>query len=320
MIVYWEYAFLENALLDGLLLYLAGKCARRRVCIWRLCLAAALGGAFAVVFPLIALPVWAAYFVKVVSGVLICLIACTGGAKACLIAVSAFFAFTFALGGILTAAYSFFGAETAGGTGFYVERAPVALVFAGAGIFVCAALAWLRALYRHRKIRQNLLECTLTAGARTVRWTGFADSGNCLIFRGEPVCVLSAAAVFALFGASPPSVGRMEVGTVNGSAERPVFRIDEICVCGVRRSAYATVGDVGKGYQLILHTALLEECHERIFSAESMAAKDKGRRERRTLSLRKRGASAAAPARGGGGDARQTRSGRRRGDGQGEAR
>ena len=106
MIVYWEYAFLENALLDGLLLYLAGTCARRRVCIWRLCLAAALGGAVAVVFPLIALPVWAAYFVKVVSGVLICLVACTGGAKACLIAVSAFFAFTFALGGILTAAYS----------------------------------------------------------------------------------------------------------------------------------------------------------------------------------------------------------------------
>ena len=198
MVVYWEYAFAENALLDGLLLYLALRCVRLRVYVRRLFPAAAIGGAEAVVFPVLALPVWAAYTVKVLGGVLICLVAARAGWKKCAAATAVFFALTFALGGLLTAAYSFFGVETADGTGFYVERAPVALIFAGAGSFLCAVLAGVRALYRYKKVQQNILPCTLAVGARRVTWTGFADSGNRLSFRGEPVCVLSAAAVFAL--------------------------------------------------------------------------------------------------------------------------
>ena len=46
MVVYWEYAFIGNALPDGLLLYLAVRCARMRVRPWRLLLASAMGGAF----------------------------------------------------------------------------------------------------------------------------------------------------------------------------------------------------------------------------------------------------------------------------------
>lgn len=277
MVVYWEYAFAENALLDGLLLYLALRCVRLRVYVRRLFPAAAIGGAEAVVFPVLALPVWAAYTVKVLGGVLICLVAARGGWKKCAAATAVFFALTFALGGLLTAAYSFFRVETADGTGFYVERAPVALIFAGAGSFLCAVLAGVRALYRYKKVQQNILPCTLAVGARRVTWTGFADSGNRLSFRGEPVCVLSAAAVFALFGASPPAVGRIEVGTVNGKCERPVFRVDVIAVGAYRGGAYVTVGDVGKGYQVIIHTALLEETHEHFFHTQIMAAKDKGR-------------------------------------------
>ena len=277
MVVYWEYAFAENALLDGLLLYLSLRCVRLRVYVRRLFLAAAIGGAEAVVFPVLALPVWAAYTVKVLGGVLICLVAARGGWKKCAAATAVFFALTFALGGLLTAAYSFFGVETADGTGFYVERAPVALIFAGVGSFLCAVLAGVRALYRYKKVQQNILPCTLAVGARRVTWTGFADSGNRLSFRGEPVCVLSAAAVFALFGASPPAVGRIEVGTVNGECERPVFRVDVIAVGAYRGGAYVTVGDVGKGYQVIIHTALLEETHEHFFHTQIMAAKDKGR-------------------------------------------
>ncbi len=287
MVVYWEYAFAENALLDGLLVYLALKCARSRVRVWRLFLAAALGGAEAVVFPVLALPVWAAYAVKALGGVLICLAAASGGWKKCTAATAAFFALTFALGGLLTAVYSFFGIETVDGTAFYVERAPVALVFSTAGIFLCVVLAGARALYRYKKVQQNILPCTLAVGEKRVSWTGFADSGNRLTFRGEPVCVISAAAVFALFGASPPAVGRLEVGTVNGKRERPVFRVDTISVAGYSGGVYVTVGEVGKGYQVILHTALLEDAHERIFHTQVMAAKDKGRRERRTLSVRK---------------------------------
>ena len=133
MVVYWEYAFLENALLDGLLLCLALKCVRARVRPAKLLFAAASGGAFAVVFPLLALPVWAAYVVKFASGVVLVLLAGSGKrAKPYCMTTAVFFALTFAFGGLLTAVYSFFGIETVDGTGFYLERAPVALIAGGA--------------------------------------------------------------------------------------------------------------------------------------------------------------------------------------------
>ena len=50
MVVYWEYAFLENFLLDGLLLFLAVKCARGRAGVFNLLLAAGVGAAEAILF------------------------------------------------------------------------------------------------------------------------------------------------------------------------------------------------------------------------------------------------------------------------------
>ena len=61
MTVYIEYAFAENALLDGLLLYLALRCARLRVSGWRLALASAAGGAQSLLFPVLSLPVWLSF-------------------------------------------------------------------------------------------------------------------------------------------------------------------------------------------------------------------------------------------------------------------
>ena len=256
MIVYVEYAFAENALLDGLLIYLAAKCVRVRLKAWRLCAASAAGGVVAVLFPLLVLPAWAAYCTKALAGAAICLAASTGGVKKCAGMTCAFFALTFALGGALTAIYSFFGIQTADGTGFYVERAPVALIFAGAGIFFCGTIALSRALYRYRRVQRCTVDCTLCEGDRTVHWKGLIDSGNCLTYRGEPVCVLSAAAAFALFGASPHACGRMEVGTVNGKQERPVLRIGTLRAAGFCGAAYATVGEVHAPYLVILHPDL----------------------------------------------------------------
>ena len=76
MTVYIEYAFAENALIDGLLLYLALRCARLRVSGWRLALASAAGGAQSLLFPVLSLPVWLSYPVKFLGGVLIAVIGC----------------------------------------------------------------------------------------------------------------------------------------------------------------------------------------------------------------------------------------------------
>lgn len=256
MTVYVEIAFAENFLLDGLLLYLALKCVRAEVRPLRLLLAAAVGGGEALIFPLFSLPSPLAYLVKFLGGALLALIAAKGGAKVSFLAACAFFALTFVLGGMLVAAYSFFGVDYVEGEGYLVEGAPVALVFSAAGILLVVGVKVARAFYRYRKRKGDLLACRMTVGEKTVRWTGLSDSGNRLSFRGKPVCVVSAIGALALFSGSPP-VGRLRISTVSGSRVSPVFVCDKLELCGkVNEKVYFTVGEVdSREYSVILHTS-----------------------------------------------------------------
>lgn len=293
MVVYWEYAFLENFILDGLLLFLALKCARVRCYPLNLLFAAGIGAAEAVVFPLFTVPVWAAYLIKIAGGVIISLVAVRKAkGKAYLITAAAFFLMTFAFGGLLVAAYSFFGTEYAEGNGFLVERAPVALVLGCAGVFAVFAFFAIRYFYRYRRIKRNLFSCVLTAGNKSVRVTGFSDSGNLLTFRNKPVSVISAVTALTLFHGNGREAGRMTVNTVSGSREAPVFECDlEVALAQKkvrRKSVYVTVGNIqSKEYNLILHTANLEGEDETVTQIKEMARKNKGKRERRKLSMRK---------------------------------
>lgn len=259
MTVYVEFAFAENFLLDGLLLYLALKCARAQVKPLRLFLAAAIGGGEALLFPLISLPAFLLYLVKFMGGAILALIAAKGGVKTSLLVACAFFALTFVLGGMLVAVYSFFGIAYVEGEGYLVEGAPVAMVLACGGILLIVVTRAARAFYRHRQRKKDLLPCRMTVGENTVKWTGLADSGNRLSFRGKPVCVVSALGALALFKGSPP-VGRLRISTVNGSRVSPVFVCDKLELEGkVNEKVYFTVGEVdSREYSVILHTSLEE--------------------------------------------------------------
>ena len=290
MVVYWEYAFAENFILDGLLLYLALKCARGRVRALNLMFAAALGAVEAIVFPLLKLPVWAAYLAKFLGGVLLGIVAVSKGTKKTYFVVTlTFFLLTFALGGLLTAAYSFFGVQYVEGNGYLVERAPVGLVMGGAGLFAVATFWGARWLYRYIKVKRGLVACTLFHGGRQFQWHGLSDSGNCLSYHGEPVCVISAKGAYVLLGRGAKPIGSMTIHTVNGENEAPVYLLESMRV-GKKTfsSVHLVIGQVDtKEYQLVLHTAFTEGCHETVESTQGMAAEDKGKRKRRTLPLRK---------------------------------
>ena len=92
MTVYFELAFAENMLLDGVLLYLSLKCARARVRAVRLLLAAAVGGGEALLFPLVSLPYPLALLLKFLGGLLLALIAVKGTPFTHFVAAGAFFA------------------------------------------------------------------------------------------------------------------------------------------------------------------------------------------------------------------------------------
>lgn len=319
MVVYLEYAFIENFIIDAGLIYLAVKAARGKTNAFRLLFAAAAGAVEAIVFPLLLLPAWAAYFIKIAGGLLLTVLALKGGKlKTHAVAAITFFLFTFALGGLLTAAYSFFGVEAENGNGYLVESAPVGLVFAFSLLFFIAAANGICYLFRMRRQNRHRYEVEIIRGDTTVKWKGLSDSGNALSFRKKPVCVLSAVAAFALFGAHPKSVGRIEVNTVNGGAERPVFVAEKMTVAKEEgfvtfENVYFTVGEVtGKEYQIVLHTAFTEGDYEDSLGAQSVAKTDGRERKRRSLFKRKRGASLAAFSRGRGGDAQIHRGGEER--------
>ncbi len=276
MEVYLELAFAENFLLDALLLFLALKCARGRIGVLRLLLAAAVGAAEAIVFPLLTLPVWAAYLIKFLGGVLIAIIAVKqGSAKTYIVATVSFFALTFALGGMLTAIYSFFDVPYLEGNGYIVEKAPIGLIVGGAGFFGVAAILAAKRFFRYRSIQKNLFSVGLTHAGKSIRAKGFADSGNCLTFGGAPVCVLSPPAALALFGNGTAREGILRIQTVNGEKESPVFRCARMTV-GNRNfeNVFFTVGQTSKEYQIILHTAYVEGDHEHIRRAAVALTKD----------------------------------------------
>ena len=278
MEVYVEYAVAENFLLDLLLLFLAVKCARAETGAFRLLLAAAVGAAEAIVFPLLPLPAWAAYLVKFLGGAILPLLAVKKGTKRTYFFVFlSFFALTFALGGLLTAVYSFFDLPYAEGQGYLVESAPVGLVLGLAGLFGVGVFYLSRSFYRYRKLKSSIFAVELCHNGRTLSLKALADTGNSLFFRGEPVNVLSPTAALLLFREEPAPYGRIAIGTVNGSSERPVFACNLLKIgAKTYQNALFTTGDVkSKEYQIILHPSYSEENHEAVGSSAQLVAEDK---------------------------------------------
>lgn len=279
MVVYWEYAFAENFMLDFVLLFLSLKCARARASPFRLVFSALAGAAEAVLFPLLTLPVWAAYILKFLGGALLVVIALPAkcSVKCGLVAGTAFFFLTFALGGLLVAVYSFFGVAYQEGSGYLVESAPVGLVLGAAGFFLIAVVWAARGFYRYKRVASSVVAVKLTHRGKTVVWKGFADSGNCLSYRGEPVCVMPARAALALFHEEKAPVGRMRIGTVTGGKETAVYKCDRMEIGrSVFRNVLFTVGEVrSREYTIILHTSFVEGDHENYGASAGVAAENR---------------------------------------------
>ena len=151
-------------------------------------------------------------------------------------------------------------------------------MIAVSGIFAIIVLRVSRALYRYRKQKQNIFPCKLTAGGVTVTLHGYADSGNRLFFRGEPVCVISAIGALKVFRGQQP-IGRMTLHTVSGSRDAPVFLCERLETNGhITENGYFTVGEIpSKEHSIILHTALVEESYERTHIFKDMAEKNQSK-------------------------------------------
>lgn len=191
MVVYVEYALLQNFLLDGALLYLSLKGARVAFRRRNLLFSAFLGAVFAVVYPLLFLPETLKTVLKFAVGAFLCLVA-FGRVKSKnewgRYALSCFFfyLFTFLFGGILTALFK---------EGF--SPAFTIPIFAFLTLLCVKIIAF---FYQKRAVEKYVYDCYIAYDKRNIHILGFLDSGNFARHKNVPVCFLSPELIYELWG------------------------------------------------------------------------------------------------------------------------
>ncbi len=254
MVVYVELAFLENFCLDFLLLALSAYAARGTSPIWRIIIAAAVGGMFALLFPLLSLPPFLKGALKFSVGALLPLLALDKGKRG--IGTLFFFAFTFAFGGALTG----------------VQDAPKWLRFPFFLFLGFLTLFLVEKLYKRRALFQHVYDCEVEIREEKIFVRGFLDSGNFASNKGLPVCFLSIDKLYSLLGEKWIFEGKerghgcdeMQISTQAGEKKIPLYRGVLWVKKGenlVKREAYFAplTNRIGKEYSLLLNSRILEE-------------------------------------------------------------
>lgn len=200
MIVYAEYLFLDNFLIDLVLLLLVSKIVRANKNIWLVLLACALGTGAAFVFPLFDLPVWASVLLKLAVGVVMSVVAFAKQPFVVkIVGFVLFVVLTFCLGGATMAFIYLLTKNTIKTFSVsYYNGLPVGLlVFA---VFcVCCFGMYLWKYVRERKaIAPFLRNMTLCVCGQKMELFGYLDTGNRLQddVSGLPIVVVSKQSLF----------------------------------------------------------------------------------------------------------------------------
>lgn len=267
MTVYVEYAFLQNFLLDGALIWLSLKGSKTPVNGYKLLISALFGAAFAVVYPLLRLKKGIGLVFKFSAGVLLCMLA-FGRLKSKRewgrfgVFAALFFALSFAFGGAI-----YTGAQLFSGEWIKTYLTPLCFV-----ALTAASLFLFQKLYKKRALWQHLYACKVIVGEKSVDALGFLDSGNAATKKGVPVCFLSPERAYELWGEQWlfPSKewgqvwDEMQISTVTGVKNISLIKgeIEIRTKEGVRRikEVYFAVSSnmISKEYSIILYSRILE--------------------------------------------------------------
>jgi hypothetical protein len=262
MVIYIEYALLENFFLDAILLFLTLFSAKIPIKIWRIALSAAIGAAFAVIYPLFRLPDLLFYLLKFSFGFFLCLVA-VGRVKtrkewSCyVLSCVFFFSYSFAFGGALTA--------VTGAT--LEEKAPISIVLGGFSIFTLISIFFIKRLYQKRTEYHYIYDCILIINEKIVKVQGFFDSGNTANKNGLPVCFVAPEIGFALWGDEVLNgkawEEELEITTLGGKKKLPLYLGKvQVCINGKYRQIQTyfapSTNIVLREYQVILNRRTMD--------------------------------------------------------------
>ena len=271
MTVYIEYAFLQNFLLDGVLLWLSLQATKTPIKWAWLFFAALVGGIFAVLYPLLKLPNGLGTILKLSVGCLLCMLAFgkIKGKRAWknyALFTALFFAFSFAFGGALLG-------MAQGKTLKNMQNVFTPLGFA---LLTAIALFLIQKMYKKRALQRHIYDCKIISGEKSVMAQGFLDSGNAATKNGLPVCFLSPETVFELWGneiifgekGRGQVCDEMQIVTMSGTRRVPLYKggLEIKTERGTReiKEVYFALSAniISREYQILLHSRIFDQGEE----------------------------------------------------------
>lgn len=264
MVVYVEYAFLENFLFDGALICLSLTASKVPLKRWRIASAAACGGIFALLYPLLRLSSWKALVLKLSIGALLCMLA-FGRIKnkkdwgRYALTTVLFFAFTFAFGGALTSVY----------TTFPLSRLPDFVTVIGFSLLSGLTCLLIAKMYRKRADFAYVYLCKVYINGKTGCGNGYFDSGNTATKNGLPICFLSPDFFYEILGHEIVFCGgqvcdEIQITTLAGTRKIPAYKGEIAVKKGgrdeVRKEVYFAMGAnmIQREYKILLNAGVFE--------------------------------------------------------------
>ena len=266
MVVYVEYVFIDNFVIDLLLFKTAFKITGKTVSKTRLFFCSFLGGIIALVYPLITENAVIISAVKILFGLLLTFCAAKFRSVKDYVSFTAIFlGLTFAVGGAIIGLFSLFGLN-------YSSEVSIALMFLPVLIILHGVNRIIRYLYRKKDVAGLTAYAEIRVGSATVKVKGFFDTGNALYDGLSPVILVNKAALKPILGLSVIKRAKyITVKTVGCENRKTAFKPDELVIYyGDERNIFKNVtvcveGDLGC-YDAILHPALMERVNEREFA------------------------------------------------------
>lgn len=259
MVVYIEYAIIDNLIIDYFLLKATLTTTGKSLKKVRLFLCAILGTGVALVYPLLYRHRWILNIVKLLTGVTLILLASEyKGVKDYLINLCVFLGYTFITGGALLAIADCVNSS----------EMVVGVVFLPAYLILSGFIKLVKYIYKSRHVLSFTYKIRLQIGDIVVNCTGFLDTGNGAYYLDSPVIVCDKKFFVKNFlkAGFCKKLIKIPVQTVGGKSYNFATPIESLVIyIGKEQNIYNNVvlmvaKQVGLGYDLILHPQLFKEC------------------------------------------------------------
>ena len=262
MTVYIEYVLIDNFLIDYMLLkatfFTTGIAVKKR----RLFLCAFLGAFVALFYPVLREYYILQTLFKIISGLLIVLLSAKfKNKKAFFINALLFFTYTFITGGAIIGIYNLFNID-------YAKEFSIAIMFLPVYVLLKGIREVFLYLYKRKDILSLTVKTEIAYANKTLVLNGFYDTGNGVYDGDSPVIFCEKETFFKLLDDKLLKVKlkKIFINTVSGKTENLAVKLDSIKIYNkdelniYSNVTLCAIKNVGEGYDLILHPALMEVC------------------------------------------------------------